>query len=240
MMHGAFLGVNDALPCALVALTDGGDRADPLTRLLAKRLSGLRQSVGLNQSQLGDRMAELGTGWTRSTVVKLENRKRESVPVTDLFALALALGVPITALLVDPAAKRIPVAEGHEHHPVDVLLWLTAERPLPGTGRRLHLPGDLGVVEPRAWTEAAWPAWQARQLLLARDAALGARQRVIDVMDARSGDETAETVYTERLRELGRVLAAMVDEGMTVPPVDESLAADADRRGITLPAKREG
>jgi transcriptional regulator with XRE-family HTH domain len=216
------------------------DAPASLTAVIAQRVKTLRSGARLSGSALAAAMNKQGVSWNRTTVAKLETGRRESVTVRELFTLALVLEVPITALLVDPAAESITVAAGHEHHPVDALLWLIAERPLqPGVGPRMLLPGDY-VIEPKPWTAAAWPTWLARRWLLARDAALGGRQRVIDVMDAGSGDETAETVYTERLRELGRVLAAMVDEGMTVPPVDESLAADADRRGIPLPAKREG
>lgn len=211
-----------------------------MTGTLAARVRGLRRSGGLSQAELGERMAELGAAWSRTVVAQVESGRRETVTVPELLALALAFRVPVTALLVDESAERVTVAEGHEYHPVDVLLWLIAERPLPGTGRRVHLPGDFGVVEPKPWTDAAWPAWRARQLLLARDAALGARQRALDAMDRGESQGDAELLYSERLSNLGKILAGMAAEGMAVPAVDEPLAADAARRGLTLPAPAAG
>lgn len=69
----------------------------------------------MNQTQLGARMAELQPAWSRSTVVKLENNKRESISLQDWLALAHVLRVPPIWLLTDPkAGAPVPVVEGTE------------------------------------------------------------------------------------------------------------------------------
>lgn len=128
-----------ALRCALVAPDEQTDRADPITRVLARRVAELRKAAGMNQAQLGERMAELLPKWSRSTVVKLETYKRESVSTADLFALALALGVPPVILLADPRQPgAVPVAPGLEVDQWDALAWLTGTAGLNKAGDRIE------------------------------------------------------------------------------------------------------
>lgn len=79
----------------------------------------------MDQAAFGARMGELRPGWSRSTVVKLENNKRTALPIDDLPALALALGVPLVMLLADPySSEPVPIADGIELPPWEALLWM--------------------------------------------------------------------------------------------------------------------
>jgi len=230
--------VNVALVCALVALSEDGDRADAITRVLARRVFELRKAAGMNQAELGAHMADLRPNWSRSTVAKLENNKRESVSVADLLALALVLNVPVTALLVAERSSSIKLAEGHEYSPTEALLWLIAERPLPGSpGAERHIVPENIVMEYGPWVTAARPARLARKLLAAHDAALGARERLTTAMERDYEPEIkkSEAIYANRLQDLAAVLTWLNEDKMTPLPVDERLRHDATQRGIELP-----
>lgn len=66
--------------------------------VLADNVRAYRKLRGLSQEQLGERMAELGHGWTAGIVGFVERGER-NVTVNELLGLALVLGVPIGKLL---------------------------------------------------------------------------------------------------------------------------------------------
>jgi transcriptional regulator with XRE-family HTH domain len=217
------------------------DGAPPtLTAVIAKRVKALRTAARMSGAALAAAMQQKGVPWNRTTVAKLETGRRESVTVPELLALALVLGVPLTALLVDERAERTYLAEGREYAPVDVLLWLTADRPLPGTPQydRTLVPLNI-VIETGPWVDAARPARYARKLLDAHDAGLGARQRLTMAMekDYRPEVERSEQFYASRLADLATALTSMRTAGMTPPPIDARLQHDAQQRGIQLPTE---
>lgn len=127
----------------------------------------LRSKAGLNQAQLGDLMAGYRPGWSRSTVVKLENYNRESLSVADLLALALALDVPPMMLLADPRhIESVPVAKNVTVAAWDALLWLS------GTGTITE--SNLNNYSAAAWLiQAGWT-------IVEGVADLGRRNRVFD------------------------------------------------------------
>jgi transcriptional regulator with XRE-family HTH domain len=118
--------------------------AEAITAVIAERVRTLRDRAGLSQSDLAERMVELGIQWKRPTVVNLEKRApsfrtrkpgpgRDAVTVQELIGLALALDVPPTALLVDlgsaapvPLTPRVPPVD-----PWRGLRWLLGDRALP-------------------------------------------------------------------------------------------------------------
>lgn len=79
-----------------------GKRAKPGSRfpddVLADNTRAYRKLRGLSQEQLGERMAELGHGWTAGIVGFIERGER-NVTVNELLGLALVLGVPIGKLI---------------------------------------------------------------------------------------------------------------------------------------------
>lgn len=119
------------------------ERADPITRLIASRVREIRDQQSLSGAALSTAVRDLGLkGWVDSTVGKLETRRRESVTVRELLALAVALDVPPVWLLVDPESDApVPIVEGRDVDPWAALMWLTGWQPLEGAG------GD-------AWTRA--------------------------------------------------------------------------------------
>jgi transcriptional regulator with XRE-family HTH domain len=102
--------------------------------VVAKRVAELRKAAGLNQADLAAGISKYGPKWSRSTVVKLEGQRRESLSVTDLFAIALALDVPPVWLLVDPtSADPVPIAVGQESVSLDAwsaILWMVGREPI--------------------------------------------------------------------------------------------------------------
>jgi transcriptional regulator with XRE-family HTH domain len=225
--------------------------AEPITAVIADRVRWFRERSGMSQAELAEHMNKLGTPWKRATVVNLEKRGtasrkrgtavgRDSVTVQELLALAEVLNVPITALLVDERAERTRLGEGREYATADLLLWLTAVRPLPGAPDydRALLPRDI-VLDHGPWAVAARPARYAQQQQKAIDAALGAREELL--MTTEKGYEPAinksERYYAARLRDLAAVLGSMRAAEMTPVPVDDRLAHDAEHRGIPLSAE---
>ncbi|MEU4372446.1 helix-turn-helix domain-containing protein [Pseudonocardia alni] len=101
--------------------------------MIADRVTALRREAGLNQAELGEQMAVLRPGWSRSTVVKLENYNREAVSVGDLLALAQVLDVPPALLVADPrTVAEVPVAQDETVSAWTALLWLSGDVRLDG------------------------------------------------------------------------------------------------------------
>ena len=216
---------------------DGATPAS-LTAVIAERMKALRGAVRLSGPALAVEMNKQGVPWNRTTVAKLETGRRESVTVPELVALALVLNVPVTALLVAERSSSIKLAEGHEYSPAEALLWLIAERPLPGSpGAERHIVPENVVMEYGPWVTAARPARLARKLLAAHDAALGALGRLTTAMERDYEPEItkSEAIYANRLQDLAAILTWLNEDKMTPLPVDERLRHDATQRGIELP-----
>jgi transcriptional regulator with XRE-family HTH domain len=206
-------------------------RADPLTRLVANRVALYRKRSGLNQEQLGQRMAKLGTGWSRSTVVKLENLNRESVSVSDLLALARALDVPPIWLLVDVEdGEPTPITRDLLADPWDALLWLGGRTSLdeevgdwwsrvaPSIGRIYNI---AGVVE------------QVRRNRMART--------FLSASDALEEYADSDKEAAEKDRRLLLGLRTMIEEiersGLVVPVMPVDVQDRAAEVGVELPKR---
>lgn len=125
-------------------------RADPITRVIADRVAKLRRESGLNQAELGDRMAALRPGWSRSTVVKLENYNREVVSVSDLLALALALDVPPVLLIADPrAVDEVPIAADRTVNVWAALQWLVGAARVENSDLQNYPRGSIAITAAR-------------------------------------------------------------------------------------------
>lgn len=107
------------------------------TDRLAQRVKEVRERRGLTAQQLAEAMQAHGIPWQRTTVVKLENRTRESVTVNELVTLAYVLDVAPVHLLVDP--------DSNEPYPVTTLVsapapavrsWIRGFKPLDDTDPR--------------------------------------------------------------------------------------------------------
>jgi transcriptional regulator with XRE-family HTH domain len=75
------------------------------TQVIARRVREERRRQGLTAAQLAAQMTKAGVAWNRQKVTKLENGHRPFITVDELFALAKALGVALTALLPRPPGE---------------------------------------------------------------------------------------------------------------------------------------
>jgi transcriptional regulator with XRE-family HTH domain len=101
-----------------------------------QRVRELRERRGWSAQALADRCQDLGLPFTRDIITSIELGRRKAVDVDELLALALALGVSPTHLLVpaDPWPYAVGLhrfAERGEEG-VTVLDWLTGSLPLDG------------------------------------------------------------------------------------------------------------
>lgn len=117
-------------------------------RRLSEAVAGLRQARGLSQRRLSARLAALGRPLIPLAVSRLERGERRT-DVDDLLALAVALGVNPSALLLP---RHVPPGTVVELTPAcrvpagDAWAWADGSRPLPAEGDE-----DTG----RAWERAA-------------------------------------------------------------------------------------
>lgn len=232
-MPGTCRGVKRALPCAIVEQTKTPERADPITRLLARRVAELRKASGMSQADLGERMAQLRSGWTRSTVAKLEKNLRESVSVGDLLALAQALDVPPVMLVADPRhVAEVPVADGAAVPAWEALMWLTGAKDL--AGRR----------DSPTFTDGAWYADQAMALGAALHQ-LEHESRVTGTRDEQGNltrdPETVRRVVEERerlaLERVRAVLERIERFGEHLPALPPAVVKRAAELGVDLPGQ---
>jgi transcriptional regulator with XRE-family HTH domain len=104
-------------------------------RVVAERLTELRQRRGWSQAELADRMAAYGIPWGRTTPGKIENQQR-NVTVEELVGLAFVLGVSPVALMVpspvDAEARLTPntsTSGPNAYAWMSGALWLGGTRP---------------------------------------------------------------------------------------------------------------
>lgn len=208
-------------------------RADAITRVIADRVAQLRSSAGLTQVQLGERMGGLRPGWTRSTVVKLENYNREAVSVSDLLALARALDVPPVWLLADPAEMAIAPSTGESgQNPWSLILWMMGRQPLnndAGSGgwEKAAMPLRL------AWQAAAIAGELAERLQFRR---IGFQYTVVDD-DGPHDQQDAEVAALSDRRSLDRLVAlldAIREGGYVALPLPDSVITRARELGVNL------
>jgi transcriptional regulator with XRE-family HTH domain len=181
----------------------------------------------MNQAQLGARMAELRPTWSRSTVVKLENNKRESVSLQDWLALATVLGVPPIWLLADPkAGTPVPIAGHGELDPWTALLWLTGSRPLKEPAGEAWASA-YSVLRPLVILARLLESYRLLQRVVAGDVVVGS-----DPVEARRDWEAAEASTLQSITDqLGQFSALH----LPVPPVPADVRKRAAELGIELP-----
>lgn len=197
-----------------------------MTRVVADRVTQLRKASGYSQAQLGERMAELRPGWSRSTVVKLENYNREGVSVGDLLSLALALDVPPIMLIADPRhTETVPVADGLTVDVWDALLWLAGSGRINGT--------DLGNMSPAAWLiQSGWGVVEALAELDRYERRVSNDEQAAERARNRDDDR-----HRDALRVLRTHLLRIEAAGAPVPPVVdlEKIHRRARELGVDMP-----
>jgi len=187
-------------------------------------------------------MAELRPNWSRSTVVKLENNKRESLSVADLLALALVLGVPPVSLLADPRrTEPVPVAEGVEVSAWEAVLWMIgsgtigrgiASHPRSSTAMDLIWCGRVvaevaGLVE-RMPVEMI-DQWRTRGV---------SHLQVTDGVEREDVTRrTVDDLHRQSLEEMRVALERIEELGAPLPQVSEKVRKRAAELDVELPGQ---
>ncbi|MFF9494242.1 helix-turn-helix domain-containing protein [Streptomyces flaveolus] len=155
-------------------------------RTVAANVKRLREAQRLTLRALSARLKEMGRPLSADALNKIENgasdepRQVRRVDVDDLVALAVALGVHPTALLLPPTARisgsggepvTVPVTGAGDVPARVAWEWAHGMRPLPREGEdpeRSWLQFSYAAL-PEGWrgmpaaTYAQWDAEQARQ-----------------------------------------------------------------------------
>ncbi len=101
--------------------------------VIARRVREVRSRHQMTAQDLAERMTTLGLPWNRTTVVKLENGRRENVSVTELLVLAEALATAPVNLLVPVTDEPYQVTPARTESSDVVREWVRGNKPLPGT-----------------------------------------------------------------------------------------------------------
>ncbi len=104
----------------------------PVSDYVADNVARIRKSEALSQQELSARLAQLARPMAPSAISKIEGRER-GVDVDDLVALALALGVNPSALLLPPTAgdDEVPITPVRSAPAWAAWQWTNGIAPLP-------------------------------------------------------------------------------------------------------------
>jgi hypothetical protein len=96
----------------------------------------VREQHPLSRPKLSARLAEIGFAMDWTTIRKIEEGRKKTVPLDYVFAIAYALDVSPAFLLRPDAEEHIAVAPNVEPEDNTRLeLWLRGDEPLPGQDR---------------------------------------------------------------------------------------------------------
>ncbi|MFI6287240.1 helix-turn-helix domain-containing protein [Streptomyces sp. NPDC051018] len=177
-----------------------------LTGHVADTVRRHRKERGLSAQGLADACAALGYEIPRTAIANLENGRRSSVEIAEIFVLARALGIPpIVLLLPIGTAGAAEVVPGQSLPIWDAVAWFTAEtligdEPEPGTvdeiifELRSHAAGLNSLRKAIAFAEETRrgtslmrdPAQRARNADMQAKLDDYVRQYIIDVQDFRA------------------------------------------------------
>lgn len=97
---------------------------------IAQRVKELRARRGWTAAQLGKEMEKYGPRWDRFAVANLETGKRKNVTVSELMALALALDVAPTHLIIPLDDRPYKIAPNYTLPTLDAREWFRGNVPL--------------------------------------------------------------------------------------------------------------
>lgn len=220
--------VKRTLECSLVTPAESTDRADPITRLIASRLPELRRSRGLTQAQLGTAMGKLRPGWTRSTVAKLENLKRQDLSIADWMALAVALSIPPPLLIADPRFpdERVPITTDYDDTPWDALFWMMGREHVAPLG--VEVPDFELFGRGFEVMHCGWEIMEATVELNRRDH----RWPDSDEEDLRKVEANEQARHRASLFRLQKALNNLRSRGVRPPPLQSFVLKRAQELGF--------
>lgn len=193
--------------------------ADHATQVIAQQVYRLRKSREWTAQRLADEMTKAGIKWDRQVVAKLENNRRQSVTVAELYALGQVFAVPPTLLLF-PVGRQdtVEVLPGRQVDTWTAARWFAGEQPRNNAGA--ELAGDID-----AWDVASAPLRLRRkhdELLDDYD-----YERMSILMFEPESDDPTRTRQKARaevlLRQVRGLRAEMRRHGYTPPKLDEDL-----------------
>ena len=182
--------------------------AADLTRVTGEAVARERRERGWSGEHLLTRLADVGLTMTRAALTNLEAGRREAIGVHEVYALAVAFGIPPVALLVPDPAADIPLLPGLALDGVHTLAWVTGQ----------HLPGVL-ITDPDGADDRFTAAGRAAHLL--REHAAFALD-VVAVGHLRRSPDVDE-LYRRRVSELRDLRAQIAGYGWPLPPLPAPL-----------------
>lgn len=102
----------------------------PVSRYVAANVLRLRTARGLSTTRLSAALKEIGHSIPPTGITRIEKGERR-VDADDLVALAVALRVSPTALLLPPTiGGEVELTAGKTVDAINAWMWMTSERPL--------------------------------------------------------------------------------------------------------------
>lgn len=119
----------------------------PVGKRVAANVSDLREAKGMNQPQLAKAVTDLGVVMHATGVSKIELADRR-VDADDLVALAIALGVTPSRLLLTAGAEgQVELTPNVTVHASDAWKWAAGEEPFTYTGGHADLEQETSRAE---------------------------------------------------------------------------------------------
>ncbi len=184
-----------------------------------------REAHDWNTLELAERCTAAGVALDESTISDLE-AQRGDVSVQELLGLAFVLSVP-PALLFLPVGEdyRVEVLPGTVLAPDAAVRWVCGQAmlagdPSPGIWQRFARPLALY----RQLDDAHAQRWNTETDL-----------RRLDPNGTDAEVREARQRYAAALSDVATILAAMVEDGMTMPPVKDYTARDMATLGVAVP-----
>jgi transcriptional regulator with XRE-family HTH domain len=185
-----------------------------------------RGAHGWTAQELAERCTAAGVPVDRDVILDLEGDRRAQVSVQELLTLAFVLSVPPVLLFVPVGEDyHVEVTPGVLVAPDAAVRWVSGEA---------MMAGDRS---PAIWQRSARPLHLYRQLDNAHAHRWNAESELRrSLADGTVAELTAaRSRYSLALTNVATVLAAIVEDGMTVPPVKDYTARDMAKLGLTVP-----
>ncbi|PZS31515.1 MAG: hypothetical protein DLM59_09800 [Pseudonocardiales bacterium] len=196
------------------------------TQVLGQRVRMYRDAHGWSVLDLAERCTAAGVPLDHTVIADLEGDRRAEVSVQELLTLAYVLSVPPVLLFVPVGSDyHVEVTPGVLVAPDAAVRWVSGEAMMAGD------------PSPAIWQRAARPLHLYRQLDKAHARRWNAESELRRTNSDGSESERAlaRTQYSLALANVSTVLTALVEDGMTVPPVKDYTAADMAKLGLAVP-----
>lgn len=196
------------------------------TQVLAQRVRVYRDAHGWSGQELAQRCTDAGVPLDGTVIADIESGHGGGISVQELLTLAYVLSVPPVLLFVPVGEDyHFEVTPGVQVAPDAAVRWLSGQA---------MMPGDRGAA---IWQRFARPLHLYRQLDDAHEHRWNAETELRRSDSAGTAEErqAALSRYALALADVAMVLRAMVEDGMTVPPVKDYTAMDMEALGLTVP-----